>query len=136
MDLGHQILIVSTYILAVMRITRLINGDTIFDKFRLIPANRAHEARKAAAEAKRDNQPMTQELNERSSRRWSTFFYFLECPWCVGMWVCFATAWLPMYFSNVLVVQYIGIALAASHLIGVFAFAADTEEVEIEESTD
>jgi hypothetical protein len=51
------------------------------------------------------------------------------------MWLCFGTAWLPLYFADNRFVQYIGVALAASHLIGVFAFAADTEEVEVEEAT-
>lgn len=136
MSLGAGILTVFTYVLAVMRLTRLINGDTILDWLRAIPMNKAHAARNAMNQARRSGQLTTAAMLEKQSRRWSMVLYYLECPWCVGMWIVFATVWLPMFFAHVVVVQYIGFALAASHLIGVFAFAADTEEVEVEEDTD
>lgn len=52
------------------------------------------------------------------------------------MWVAFGTVWLPLYFNDNPVVQYLGIALAISHLVGIFAWAADTEEIDVEESKD
>lgn len=134
MSLGQGILVVVVYTLAVMRITRLINGDTILDRFRLIPARKAHTARNAMNAARRSGQHETAKHFDDVQRRWSTVLYFIECPWCVGMWVCLLTAWVPMAYWHLPLVQYIGFALAASHLIGVFAFAADTEEIEVEES--
>lgn len=134
MELLLPILIAPVYVLAVMRLTRLINSDTILDRIRLIPASRSHAARTLANDARRSGQGATAEVLEKTSRRWATGLYFMECPWCVGMWICLATAWIPMYYYDNRFVQYIGVALAASHLIGVFAFAADTEEVEVEES--
>lgn len=134
MSPGTHFLIVSLiYVLAVMRLVRLINGDTIFDRFRAIPMNKAHAAREAANAARRRGAPELVPGLEAQAHRWSTILYFIECPWCVGMWAAFGTAWLAIYFNDNPVVQYVGIALATSHLVGVFAFAADTEEVDVEE---
>lgn len=134
MELSSHLLIAPIYVLAVMRLTRLINADTILDRFRLIPASRAHSARIVARDARATGQHETAALHDKKAARWAMVLYFLECPWCVGMWLCLGTAWLPLFFADNRLVQYIGVALAASHLIGVFAFAADTEEVEVEES--
>lgn len=141
MDLGQVFLtifsytlIAPIYVLAVMRLTRLINSDTVLDRVRLIPAAKSHAARNLALAARHSGQLETAAVLERTSRRWATVLYFLECPWCVGMWICLATAWLPLHHHDSRFVQYIGVALAASHLIGVFSFAADTEEVAVEES--
>jgi len=134
MAFGHLLLIVFAYLLSVARITRLINADTIIDQLRLIPANKAHVARNTANEARRGGQRTTAAAYDARARKWSTVLYFIECPWCVSMWVALSTAWLPLYFSDNPVVQYVGAALAASHLVGMFAFAADTEEIEVEET--
>src|SRR5690242_202144 len=107
MSLGHLIFIAIVYVLAVMRITRLINGDTILDRFRLIPANKAHRAREAMNAARRSGEKQAAEIFEKQSRRWSTVLYFIECPWCVGMWVCLLTAWIPMLYADIDFVQYI-----------------------------
>lgn len=135
MDLGHMTLTIFLYVLAVMRVTRLINGDTILDRIRIIPAQRAHTAREKSLRARHRGDTDTEKLFGARARRWSTLLYFIECPWCVSMWLAFGTAWLPLFHADNHAVQYIGIALAASHLVGVFAFAADTEEVEVEESS-
>jgi hypothetical protein len=113
--LGWSILVLVVYALACARVTRLINSDTILDAPRLAIARRAHDDDSSPAER----------------RRWSTALYFVQCPWCVGFWVCLVSAVVP-----VLVIEWpwwalLPVALAASHLIGVFAFAADTEDVEI-----
>lgn len=139
MDLGpvtHGIfsvlLIAPVYVLAVMRLTRLINSDTVLDWLRMIPANKSHAARIKAGKARSSGQRETAVVFDKAAERWSTVLYFLECPWCIGMWLCLGTAWIPLYWANNPIAQYLGVALAASHLIGVFAFAANTEELEVE----
>jgi hypothetical protein len=117
-DTGQAVLVLVIYVLAVARLTRLINADTILDTPRVA----------IAARSRNDDAS----LPER--RRWQTAFYFVQCPWCVGMWLTFGLAWVPLYHHGNPVAQYIGVALAASHLIGVFAFAADTEEMDMQEA--
>jgi hypothetical protein len=124
------------YVLAVARLTRLINGDTILDPARLWLATRQkqHWSIAHGLQANLD-QAELYDHHRDVARRWQTALYFVQCPWCVGMWLTMATAWLPIYYSDNPVVRYVGIALATSHLIGVFAFAADTEEVDYEDET-
>lgn len=107
------------YVLAVARLTRLINADTILDRPRLAIASAAKASHVAGDDA--------------GESRWSTALYFVQCPWCVGMWLCLLTAWVPIWYSDNVVARYLGVALAASHLIGVFAFAADTEDIDYED---
>jgi Protein of unknown function (DUF1360) len=131
-----MILILVIYALAVARITRLINGDTILDRPRLWIAAREKQHREVADAIKIDpSQVKTLEYHESIARRWSTALYFVQCPWCVGMWLTLATAWIPLWYADNAVARYLGVALAASHLIGVFAFAADTEEMDYEDTT-
>jgi hypothetical protein len=73
-------------------------------------------------------------LFARRAERWDAVLYFVECPWCVGMWLAFATAWVPLYFADNPVARYVALALAVSHLIGLCARFADTEEVDIEDA--
>ena len=133
MGIGLIVLVGVVYLLATARLTRLVNGDTILDPLRTIPLNRMTVARNTAKDARRAGQNAVAREYAARARRWNTVLYFIECPWCVGMWVTMGTAWLPLWHWDNRLVQYIGIALAASHLIGVFAFAADTEEVDVEE---
>lgn len=98
------------YVLAVARIVRLINYDAIFDRPRI-----------AIVKMVRGN-PMV--------------VYFLTCPWCVGMWACLATVWLPVYFSDNLLVGYVGLALAASMVIGLASPLSADDEIEIEDDSD
>lgn len=112
------LLVLVIYVLAVARITRLINADTVFDRIRLIPARAARSALLAG--------------DDKSRARWDTVVYFLECPWCVGMWISLATAIVPVLMLHWAWWTFLPLALAASHLVGVFSFAADTEEMGIE----
>lgn len=86
------VLVLAVYVLAVMRLTRLLNFDTVLDRPRV-----------ALVRAVRGN---------------PTVVYFITCPWCVGMWVCLATAWVPLYFADNAAARYVAVALAASMVIG------------------
>ncbi|AYP69996.1 hypothetical protein I5G62_gp10 [Mycobacterium phage CRB2] len=134
--LGYAVLVLVIYTLAVMRIVRLINGDTILDRLRLIPARRAENAREAYQEAQALGQTARAELFKHSFHRWNKVLYFIGCPWCVSMWVAFSTVWIPLWFHDNWVARYFAIALAVSHLVGLFARFADTEEIEIEDDDD
>jgi len=136
MSLGAQILVLVVYTLAVMRLTRLINADTILDRPRLAIAARAKAARKEADEATAYGQNARAETYHRKMTRWNKAMYFVQCPWCVGMWLVLTTAWVPLYVPENPVARYLAVALAASHLIGVCARFADTEEIDIEDVDD
>lgn len=127
MNLGYAVLVLIVYALALMRLTRLINADTILDRPRLWIAGKGREHQQFAMREDGD----VAKHHYLQMRRWNTLLYFVQCPWCVGMWLSFATVWLPLWFSDNAVVRYVGIALAASHLIGVCARFADTEEIDI-----
>lgn len=116
MSLGYVILILTIYVLAIARVTRLVNADTILDAPRLAIARRAHSD---------DSSP-----TER--RRWTTLLYFVQCPWCVGMWIALATAILPVLIVGWPWWAFLPTALATSHLVGVCARWADTEDISIE----
>lgn len=100
-----MVLVLVVYVLAVARLTRLVNSDSVLDRVRVWVVRRFGPG--------------------------SGSVYFLSCPWCVGFWVALLGA--P---AAVAVVGWpwwsgVPVALAASHLVGVFAFAADTEQVDI-----
>lgn len=133
------------YTLAVARVTRLINADTILDPMRLAVGNRVLEARSVIQEHRMTGlgDPHRVALWEGRLRRRATFFKFLQCPWCIGMWVALLTTWAPMlllgwfawpWFHAAL--AYLGIVLAVSHLVGVAARFADTEEIDVEDVAD
>jgi len=130
------VIIAVVYVLAIARLTRLINADTVLDRPRLAIITRARASRLDANEARALGQDVRARLLERRAQRWATLNYFVQCPWCVGMWLSFGTAWLPLWFAYNPVVQFIGTALATSHLIGVCARFADTEEIEVAEDDD
>lgn len=133
-DMTYSILVGAVYALAVARITRLINADTILDRPRLWIASRARDEQKLA-DGYREKGISGVEVVESRARRWSTLLYFVQCPWCVGMWLAFGTAWIPLWFHTNAVTRYVGIALAVSHLVGVCAHFADTEEIDYEDET-
>ena len=114
-SLGWTLLTLVVYVLACARLTRLINADTIVDPIRLAIERRARDTRASTPER----------------ARWSTFMYFTQCPWCVGFWLCLASAYLPVHLIGWPWWALFPVALAASHLVGVFAFAADTEDIEV-----
>lgn len=129
------------WFLAVARVTRLINADSILDPPRLWIAGEAVAAREDANIARADGREVgnNQRLHRRATR-WEKLLAFVQCPWCVGMWAALLSAWAPMmlltWFSRpwyLDVVVYLGLSLACSHLVGVCARFADTEEIAFED---
>ncbi|AKF14674.1 hypothetical protein SEA_ALANGRANT_9 [Mycobacterium phage AlanGrant] len=129
-------LLLTLYALAVARITRLVNADKITDRLRLVPAAKLRSLQTLRRE--RMARGAVAEANELNSRilRWDKVVYYVSCPWCVGMWVALGTVWAPLFLGGNVVVQYLLIGLAVSHLVGVFAQFADTEEIEIVDDDD
>jgi len=98
-------LVLAIYVFAVMRLTRLINADTILDAPRIAVARKARDTERSATER----------------RRWAVLSDFLECPWCVGMWLSLAGA-----VAVVLVLGWswwavLPVGLACSQLVGMAA---------------
>lgn len=125
------VIVLTVYALAVARLTRLINADTILDKPRLAIITRARASRMDANEARALGQDVRATLLERRAQRWATFNYFIQCPWCVGMWVGLLTAIVPVHLLDWPWWTWLPVALATSHLVGVCARFADTEEIEV-----
>lgn len=132
-DLGYAVLVLSLYVLAVARLTRLVNYDAVFDPIRLRVFGRANAARAAVTEASGLGQVARAEMLGGGLRRWNAAVYFIGCPWCVGFWLALSTAILPVLVIGWPWWALFPVGLAASHLVGVFDFAADTEDVEIED---
>jgi hypothetical protein len=105
--LGFAVLTLVIYVLAVARLTRLINFDTILDKPRIAVAQVFGI----------DSAPV----------------YFVGCPWCVGMWLSLFTAIVPTRVLGLQWWWFILIALATSHLVGVAAALSSDEEMAIED---
>lgn len=136
MNLGFQIFALALYALALMRVVRLINADRITDRLRTYPGGKIAEHRAAMFEARAFGQTARAQEQERLVLRWDKVLYYVGCPWCVGMWLAILTAWVPLYFAHNPVVQYIVVALAVSHLVGVMARFANTEEIHVEPDDD
>ncbi|MBN7317911.1 hypothetical protein PROPHIGD79-1_105 [Mycobacterium phage prophi79-1] len=107
-------LVFAIYVFAVMRLTRLINADTILDAPRIAVARKARDGERSAAER----------------RRWAVFSDFLECPWCVGMWLSLAGA-----VAAVLVLGWpwwavLPVGLACSQIVGMAAPWFQDDEIE------
>lgn len=100
------LLILVVYPLAVARLTRLVNHDTILDPLRIAAA--------------------------RVFGLDSAVLYFLGCPWCVGMWLSLATAILPTLVLGLPWWWFILIGLATSHLVGLAAPLAADEDMDME----
>lgn len=95
------------WVFALARVTRLLTRDEITDFLREWIFGRWGEASKIG--------------------------YFSTCPWCVSMWLGFATAWvvwLPGWLPGYL---YPLIALTGSYLVGIMASNLEPDdEFEIE----
>ena len=133
LNLGYTLLVLVIYALAVARITRLINADTILDRPRVWIAGKARGALLVAREAAAHGQLERERLFVATARRWQTLMYFVQCPWCVGMWMALLTAWLPVWILGWPWWTLIPLGLAVSHLVGISARFADTEEMAIED---
>ena len=102
-----DLLVLIVYVLAVARLTRLINADTVLDPVRLALA--------------------------RAFGHQSTLIYFLGCVWCVGFWLSLVTAVIPVLALSLSWWMLPLIALATSHLVGLLARLDDTDDVAFEE---
>jgi hypothetical protein len=136
MSLGMQILVLVVYTLALMRLVRLINADKITDKLRTFPATRITQHRRAMNEARLSGHATIADMHARRLLRWDTVLYYVGCPWCVGMGLALVTAWVPLYVPENPVARYLAVALAVSHVVGVMARFADTEDVVVEDDDD
>ena len=89
------ILVLVLYVLAAMRVTRLINYDQIMYWLH------------------------TSTGNKFGAGSWQV--EFLECPYCIGMWVALSTTWAPILLTGLSWWLYPLIALATSMVIGLLA---------------
>lgn len=108
-DLTIDALLGGLWLLALARVTRLLTKDALTDVIREWAYRRSHGAE-------------------------TTLTYFVQCPWCVGMWLALGTAWVPLVLAERALWLWPFAALAASHLIGLAAEnleADDDIEVEI-----
>lgn len=101
-----QYLVVLFYVLAAMRVTRLINFDTIMDWLHAIVGRRFGPGSWQAE--------------------------FLVCPWCIGMWVGLLTAPYPIWITGLPWTLYPLLALGTSMVIGLAA-PASAEDTGFEE---
>jgi hypothetical protein len=108
-DFAVDAVVAGLWLLAAARVTRLLTKDAITDFVR--------------------------EWAYRRSRGGDTLLtYFVQCPWCIGMWVALSTGWLPLWLTDRHIALWPLVALAASYLIGVSAEnleSADDFDVEI-----
>ena len=95
MSLAYFTLPLVIYVLAVMRLTKLVNSDVILDPMRIWVARKFG--------------PM------------STPVEFLGCPWCVSMWFALAGAIPTVYILRLDWYWIIPLGLACSQLVGMFA---------------
>ena len=107
MALGMTVLVLVVYVLAVMRVVRLINYDTVLDTPRIAIVKVFGPDSKVV--------------------------YFITCPWCVGFWVALASAYAPVVIVGWAWWAVFPVALATSHLVGGFAGLTADPDMEIEE---
>lgn len=84
------------WVLALARVTRLIVADKLTDFLRIWAYKRS-----------------------RGGESYLT--YFLQCPWCVSMWLGFGTAWVVWLVADWPGYLYPLVALAGSYAVGVLA---------------
>ena len=102
--MGTVVLVLAVYVLAVMRLTRLINSDVVLDKLRIAIARRYGPG--------------------------STVVYFLGCPWCVGMWLSLAGAVPAVLILAWPWWVVLPLGLACSQLVGMAAPLSADDEIE------
>ncbi len=104
--MASTVLVLAIYVLAVMRLTRLVNADTILDPIRIRAARKYGPA--------------------------STLVEFLGCPWCVGMWFSLLLAIPVVSFLAWPWWSLIPLGLACSQLVGMFAPLYNEDDIEYE----
>ena len=106
MNLGNVLLVLAIYSLAVMRITRLINDDTILDTPRIAIA--------------------------RAFGPGSKIVEFFGCPWCVGMWLSLAGAAPVVVILGWQWWAVLPVGLSCSQLVGMAAPLFADDDIEFE----
>ncbi len=106
----YVVVLLVLWVLALARLTRLVNADQITDPLRIAVARRWGENGYAS--------------------------YFLACPWCVSIWLGFATAPFVLWLSDLRWWTLPLVALAGSEVTGFLAQADRTEVVELVVSED
>lgn len=127
-----QAVAVAVWVLAVARVVRLVNVDVVFDPVRIAVARRAAKAGIIANDAR----DAWATVWRRREARWNLLAYYLECPWCVGLWVAAGSAWIPLWHAGNPVARYVGIVLAGSFVVGLLARLANDEQVDTVEVAD
>lgn len=133
---GHAVLVLVIFVLAIARLTRLVNADKIASFVRLWPASKVRENTLARNEAVAHGRGAEAARYARQEQRWAGVYEFVQCPWCVGWWFALAGAYVPVWFIGWPWWAVFPVALATSHLVGVLARFADTEEIDIEDAAD
>jgi len=133
MSLGDQVLVLVIYALAIMRLTRLVNSDTILDPLRIRLADRERQALVLQREAKIAGQNARAAVMARQRQRWQTANYFMGCPWCVSMWAAAGLTWVPLWFPHNPVAWYLAVMLAFTHVAGLGSRLFVPEVVTVED---
>lgn len=114
--MGTTALVLIVYVLAVMRLTRLITSDTVLDRVRVGIARMARD-------------------NDRSATNrafWTVVSDFLACPWCVGFWLSVGGAVAPVLLLVWPWWTLAPLALACSQLVGMAAPLYTDDEIAFE----
>lgn len=114
--MGHTVIVLVIYLLAVMRLVRLINSDTVLDPARLAVARRIVDTTRP----------------DFTRKLWGGVQEFTSCPWCVGMWLAVLTAPVPVVMLGWPVWSALPLGLACSQLVGMFAPLFNDDEIEFE----
>lgn len=110
-DYAMALLTGGLWVFALARVTRLIVADRLTDFLRIWAYKRSKGAE-------------------------TYLTYFVQCPWCVSMWLGFATAWIIWLQVDWPWYLYPLVSLTGSYLVGVFAENLEPDddiEVEIED---
>lgn len=137
---GPTLVVLVVYLLASMRLTRLINADTVTDFIRVAIGNRVRAEELQTDEAFVHSQIEIAKAHAARAQKWTGAFKFVQCPWCISWWVALPGAvlavWVIKYGWTVDWWAIVPLALACSHLVGVLARFADTEEITVEDAED
>lgn len=111
-DFTMALLTAGLWVFALARATRLIVADRLTDFLRIWAYKRSKGAE-------------------------TYLTYFLQCPWCVSMWLGFATAWVIWLRVDWPGYMYPLVALSGSYLVGIFASnLEDHDDIDVEITDD
>ena len=106
------VLTAGLWVLALARVTRLIVADRLTDFLRVWAYKRSRGGE-------------------------SMLTYFVQCPWCISMWLGFATAWIIWLQADIPGYLYPLVALSGSYLVGLLATnLEDSDDVDVEITDD